>query len=144
MRKICFLCKAFILYGKIVITRGLPRNQRWFWGSFLTKNLFKRKRKAPDQKIKCFLCWHLPIFPGRFQPSIVGASELNCRVRDGNGCTLTAINTNSSQWAMHPPYISSAYAEDTLSECTLKTEQRSNRCKQKPICAIASCSLAQP
>ena len=40
------------------------------------------------------LCWHLPIVPGRFQPSIVGTSELNCRVRDGNGCTLTVINTN--------------------------------------------------
>ena len=37
----------------------------------------------------------LPIFPGRHQPSIVGADELNCRVRDGNGCTLTVINTNS-------------------------------------------------
>ena len=40
------------------------------------------------------LCWRLPIFPGRFQPSIVSASELNFRVRDGNGCTLTAIDTN--------------------------------------------------
>ena len=37
----------------------------------------------------------LPIFPGRLQPSIVGRSELNFRVRDGNGWTLTAINTNS-------------------------------------------------
>ena len=36
----------------------------------------------------------LPIFPGRLQPSIVGAGELNCRVRDGNGWTLTAISTN--------------------------------------------------
>ena len=36
----------------------------------------------------------LPIFPGRRQPSIFGADELNCRVRDGNGWTLTAINTN--------------------------------------------------
>ena len=36
----------------------------------------------------------LPIFPGRRQPSIVGRSELNFRVRDGNRCTLTAINTN--------------------------------------------------
>ena len=36
----------------------------------------------------------LPIFPGRHQPSIVGASELNCRVRNGNGWTLTAISTN--------------------------------------------------
>ena len=36
----------------------------------------------------------LPIFPGRHQPSIFGASELNCRVRDGNGWTLTAISTD--------------------------------------------------
>ena len=36
----------------------------------------------------------LPIFPGRLQPSIVGADELNFRVRNGNGWTLIAINTN--------------------------------------------------
>ena len=45
---------------------------------------------------KQHLCWRLPIVPGRFQPSIVGTSELNCCVRDGNRCTLTVINTNSS------------------------------------------------
>ena len=39
-------------------------------------------------------CWHLPIVPGRRQPSIVGTSELNFRVRNGNGWTLTVINTN--------------------------------------------------
>ena len=38
----------------------------------------------------------LPIFPGRLQPSIVSAVELNFRVRDGNGWTLTAISTNYS------------------------------------------------
>ena len=37
----------------------------------------------------------LPIFPARLQASIFGASELNFRVRDGNGWTLAAINTNS-------------------------------------------------
>ena len=36
----------------------------------------------------------LPIFPGRLQPSIVSANELNFRVRDGNGWTLAAISTN--------------------------------------------------
>ena len=36
----------------------------------------------------------LPIFPGRHQPSIVGRSELNFRVRDGNGWTLALISTN--------------------------------------------------
>ena len=41
-----------------------------------------------------YLCWRLPIFPGSCPPSIFGASELNFRVRDGNGWTLTAISTN--------------------------------------------------
>ena len=36
----------------------------------------------------------LPIFPVRLQTSIFGAGELNFRVRDVNGWTLTAINTN--------------------------------------------------
>ena len=36
----------------------------------------------------------LPIFPGRRQPSIVGAGELNFCVRYGNRWTLTPINTN--------------------------------------------------
>ena len=47
----------------------------------------------------------LPIFPGRLQPSIVGRSELNFRVRDGNGWTLALISTNYEVY------------------CTLKTEQ---------------------
>ena len=35
-----------------------------------------------------------PIVPGRYQPSIFGTNELNFRVRNGNGCTLTVIGTN--------------------------------------------------
>ena len=40
------------------------------------------------------LCWHQPIVPGRLQPSIVGTSELNFCVRNGNRWTLVVINTN--------------------------------------------------
>ena len=40
------------------------------------------------------LCRHRLIFPGRFQPSIVSTDELNCRVRDGNGWTLIAKDTD--------------------------------------------------
>ena len=36
----------------------------------------------------------LPIFPASHPASIVGASELNFCVRDGNRWTLVAINTN--------------------------------------------------
>ena len=45
-----------------------------------------------DQTLSFVLA--LPILPVRHQTSIFGASELNCRVRDGNGWTLTAIDTN--------------------------------------------------
>ena len=38
-----------------------------------------------------------PIFPGSHPPSIVGAKELNCCVRDGNRCSLLAIATRSSE-----------------------------------------------
>ena len=40
------------------------------------------------------LSWHLPIFPGRRQPSIFGTTELNFCVRYGNRWTLSVINTN--------------------------------------------------
>ena len=46
-----------------------------------------------QDQTSCFVS-ALPIFPGRHQPSIFGANELNCRVRNGNGWTLTAINTD--------------------------------------------------
>ena len=36
----------------------------------------------------------LPIFPCSHPQSIFGADELNYRVRNGNGWTLIAINTN--------------------------------------------------
>ena len=37
---------------------------------------------------------HLPIFPGRLQPSIFGTAELNDRVRNGNGWDLSVIITD--------------------------------------------------
>ena len=41
-----------------------------------------------------FFVLALPILPVRLQTSIFGADELNFRVRNGNGWTLIAINTN--------------------------------------------------
>ena len=41
-----------------------------------------------------YKCWRLPIFTGRFQPTIFGTTELNFCVRDGNRWTLSVINTN--------------------------------------------------
>ena len=53
------------------------------------------KKRGPVRSDQTsYLVSALPIFPGRLQPSIFGACELNFRVRDGNGWTLTAINTD--------------------------------------------------
>ena len=41
------------------------------------------------------LFWQRPAFPGRLQPSIIGAKELNFRVRYGYGWVLLAITTRS-------------------------------------------------
>ena len=41
-----------------------------------------------------YKCWRLPIFTGRFQPTIFGTTELNFCVRYGNRWTLSVINTN--------------------------------------------------
>ena len=51
------------------------------------------------------LCWHRPIFPGRFQPSIFGTDELNFCVRNGNRWTLTANGTNYLATAIAVLYI---------------------------------------
>ena len=68
----------------------------------------------------------LPIFPGRLQPSIVGRSELNFRVRNGNGWTLALINTNFAR-AFAPTILFSGYY-------TLKTEQRELSGGSKAYC----------
>ncbi len=59
-----------------------------------------------------------PIFPGRHQPSIVGRSELNYRVRNGNGWTLALIGTNSIG-ALPLLYIHRQTPEDSLSTMEL-------------------------
>ena len=68
-----------------------------------------KKKKRTSEDVRFMLA--LPIFPGRLQPSIVGRSELNFRVRDGNGWTLALISTNC------------------IGGCTLKTEQRNRDCE---------------
>ena len=76
-----------------------------------------QKRKETVIRPSLFFMLALPIFPVRLQTSIFGVSELNFRVRDGNGWTLTTINTNSG-CVFH----------------TLKTEQSNFRIPRKPSC----------
>ena len=51
------------------------------------------KKKDGQQTVRPFVL-ALPIFPARLQASIFGRSELNFRVRNGNGWTLALISTN--------------------------------------------------
>ena len=53
-----------------------------------------RYRGTKEPTLSSGLMLALPIFPASHPASIVGASELNFCVRDGNRWTLTAINTN--------------------------------------------------
>ena len=64
-------------------------------GQFPAHCLFYWQQKSGPRKLSDrFIVLALPIFPGRRQPSIVGAGELNYRVRNGNGWTLILISTN--------------------------------------------------
>ena len=60
---------------------------------FVTYTFNKINRLSSQSLIGLFVS-ALPIFPGSLPPSIFSACELNFRVRDGNGWTLTAINTD--------------------------------------------------
>ena len=51
-------------------------------------------RKEKTSHLHGRLVFALPIFTARHQATIVGVSELNFCVRDGNRWTLTTINTN--------------------------------------------------
>ena len=64
-----------------------------------------RVRQKKKDILSDVLVLALPIFTARHQATIVGVSELNFCVRDGNRWTLTTINTNSHRMAVnHPLY----------------------------------------
>ena len=63
----------------------------------------------------------LPIFPGRRQPSIVGAGELNFCVRYGNRWTLTAISTNLFNFFLSNLALKYGYYTTLSSSCQLVT-----------------------
>ena len=60
---------------------------------YLPAKFFIRKGEAVKSASPFFVL-ALPIFPVRLQTSIFGRSELNFRVRNGNGWTLALISTN--------------------------------------------------
>lgn len=76
--------KTFKLYNKI--------NRKALMNIESThKEVKKKKRIKRDAFLRCR---RRPIFPGSYPPSIFSTRELNYRVRDGNGWTLSVINTD--------------------------------------------------
>ena len=76
---------------------GQPGILRFVFSCCHSHNVSQQTGHKKDSRLDCHpYVSALPIFPGRRQPSIFGASELNCRVRNGYGWTLTAISTDYS------------------------------------------------
>ena len=81
----------------VYISTTIIRNKTCYNDSYLYKSppgtCFYRSPLL-DKEILTIKCWHLPIFTPRRQGTIFGTTELNFRVRYGNGWTLSVINTN--------------------------------------------------
>ena len=91
----------------VKISSGRRKAARKFWAPQQSRLQFAVNIKKHHSAEWCFFVLALPIFPGRLQPSIVGRSELNFRVRDGNGWTLALISTNLSaqQCSVMPTHV---------------------------------------
>ena len=72
--------------------RALPAPQAHFEQLLSQIKLWVKKKGRNNLFLPLVLA--LPIFPVRLQTSIFGRSELNFRVRNGNGWTLALISTN--------------------------------------------------
>ena len=60
-----------------------------------------------------YICWHFFIFPDCHQSSILNVTKLNFRVRNGNGCTLSTINTNYLQLKQYITFYGDSYGNRT-------------------------------
>ena len=67
---------------------------------------------------------HLPIFPGRLQPSIFGTTKLNFCVRNGNRWNLCVIGTGYEYANAKAISLALGYSLFFEGACTLKTEQK--------------------
>ena len=85
-----------IIYSLFTVSYSLfTKSKKPAGGRFLQHETRCEGTKKPTLSSGLMLA--LPIFPASRPASIVGASELNFCVRDGNRWTLTAINTNCYQ-----------------------------------------------
>ena len=84
------LCRESAVGAFIAKRFWLFRNKHWAVGLLPLHLCFLAEGGSLLKKEKGR---HLPIFPGRLQPSIFGTIELNFCVRDGNRWNLGVIGT---------------------------------------------------
>lgn len=80
-----------------------------------------------------YKCWRLPIFTGRFQPTIFGTTELNFCVRDGNRWNLSVIATGNGSYLIASPFSSCFH----FTYLRLKEKGRSWK-GVKPLCTLTT------
>ena len=102
----------------------LCSHYRLSYGGILVGKLFGAVIPKTNERLEPCLtsvvsCWRIPIFPGRLQPSIVGTTELNFCVRNGNRWTLCVNLTN------YPSMLSTDYCIIQASLCQVSTCLRS-------------------
>jgi hypothetical protein len=64
-------------------------------GRALWKSTVERKRPLGLSPTAFVLSRRRPTFPRSYPRSIIGDAELNCRVRNGNGCDLRSMTTGN-------------------------------------------------
>ena len=98
---------------------------RLSYGGILVGKLFGAAIPKTNERLEPCLtsvvsCWRIPIFPGRLQPSIVGTTELNFCVRNGNRWTLCVNLTNFLLYLSLTTACSCNRGNRLLSGCTFR------------------------
>ena len=103
----------------------LHAHYRLSYGGILLGKLFNATIPKTNERLEPCLtsvvsCWRIPIFPGRLQPSIVGTTELNFCVRNGNRWTLCVNLTNFLLYLSLTTACSCNRGNRLLSGCTFR------------------------
>ena len=85
------ICFYMLLYT--FVTPIVQRYQTAEGGHIRNQNMSPKQNPAELSVGFLKFLWRRPTLPGTDVPSTIGSGGLNCRVRDGNGCTPSDIVT---------------------------------------------------
>ena len=90
------------------------------WLTVMRSANWAKEEYLSRDSLEPLLCWHLPIFPARRHASIVGTTELNFCVRNGNRWTLCVNLTNFLLYLSLTTACSCNRGNRLLSGCTFR------------------------